>query len=86
MVKIALVFLQESGEYSKWDIRVYHSGIYVNDHNTGVVELIFEFFLEEKITFIRKLCCNLKFKSHYLEKNPSDLVPSSCMSYNIGLW
>ena len=42
MVKIALVFLHESGEYSKWDIRVYHSIIYVNDHNTGVVELMFE--------------------------------------------
>ena len=42
MLKIALVFLHEPGEYSKGDIRVYHSSIYVNDHNTGVVELIFE--------------------------------------------
>ena len=42
MLKIALVFLHESGEYSKGDIRVYHSNIYVNDHNTGDVELIFE--------------------------------------------
>ena len=42
MLKIALVFLNESGEYSKGDIRVYHSGIYVIDHNTEVVELVFE--------------------------------------------
>ena len=42
MLKMALVFLHESSEYSKKDIRVYHSSIYVNDHNTGVVELIFE--------------------------------------------
>ena len=42
MLKIAFVFLHESGEYSKGDIRVYHSSIYVTDHNTGVVELIFE--------------------------------------------
>ena len=42
MLKIALVFLHESGEYSMGDIQVYHSGIYVNDHNAGVVELIFE--------------------------------------------
>ena len=42
MLKIALVFLHESGEYSKGDFRVYHSGIYVNDHNTGVVKLISE--------------------------------------------
>ena len=44
MLKIALVFLHESSEYSKGDSRVYHSSIYVNDHNTGVVELIFEDF------------------------------------------
>ena len=44
MLKISLVFLDESGEYSKGDIRVYHSGFYVNDHNAGVVELIFEDF------------------------------------------
>ena len=42
MLKIALVFLHKSGEYSKGDIRVYHSGIYVNDYNNGVVDLIFE--------------------------------------------
>ena len=42
MLKIALVFLHESGEYSKVDIRVYHSGIFVNDHNARVVELLFE--------------------------------------------
>ena len=42
MLKLALVFIHESGEYSKGDTRVYHSGIYVNDNNTGVVELIFE--------------------------------------------
>ena len=42
MLKIASVFLHESGEYSKGDIRVYHFGIYVNDYNTGVVEPIFE--------------------------------------------
>ena len=42
MLKIALVFLHESGEYSNGDIRVYHSSIYVNDRNTGVVKLIFE--------------------------------------------
>ena len=83
MLKIALVFLHESGEYSKVDIRVYHSGIYANDHNAVVVELIFEDLFG---TFITKFCCNLKFKSHYLEEYPSDLVPSSCMSYNIGLW
>ena len=41
MLKIAC-FLQESGEFSKGNIRVYRSNIYVNDHNTGVVELIFE--------------------------------------------
>ena len=42
MLKIALVFLHESGENSKGDNRVYHSGIYVNGHNTVVVELIFD--------------------------------------------
>ena len=42
MLKIALFFLHESGEHSKGDIRVNHSSIYVNDHNTGVVEPIFE--------------------------------------------
>ena len=42
MRQIGLVFLHESGEYSKGDIRVYLSSIYVNEHNTGVVELIFE--------------------------------------------
>ena len=42
MLKKALVFLHESSEYSKEDIRVYQSSIYVNDHNTGVVELRFE--------------------------------------------
>ena len=44
MLKIALVFFHESGEYSKGDVRVYHSRIYVNDHSTGVVELKFEDF------------------------------------------
>ena len=42
MLKIALVFRHESGESSKGDIRVYYSGLYVNDHNTRVVEFIFE--------------------------------------------
>ena len=42
MLKIDLVFLRESGDYSKGDIRVYHSSIYVNDHNTGVEELLSE--------------------------------------------
>ena len=42
MLKIALVVHHESGEYSKGDVRVYHSGINVNDHNAGVVEPIFE--------------------------------------------
>ena len=42
MLKIALVFLHESGEYLKGDIRVYHFGIYVIDRHTGVVEHIFE--------------------------------------------
>ena len=42
MLKIALVFLHEYGEYSKGDFRGYHSSIYVNDHNTGLVALIFE--------------------------------------------
>ena len=54
MLKIALVFLHVSGEYSKGDVRVYHSSIYVNDHNTGVVELIFEdlFGSEDNIHYI----------------------------------
>ena len=42
MLKVALVFRRESVEFSKGDIRVYHSSIYFNDHNTGVVEHIFE--------------------------------------------
>ena len=42
MLNIALVFLHEPGDYSKGDIRVYHSSIYVKDNNTGVVEIILE--------------------------------------------
>ena len=86
MLKIALVFLHESSEYSNGDFRVYHSSIYANDHNTGVVEFIFEDLFGREDNIITKFCCNLKFKSHYLKKYQSDLVPSSCMSYNIGLW
>ena len=53
MLKIALVFLHESGEYSKGDIWVYDSGIYVNCQNAGVVELTFEdlFGREENIHY-----------------------------------
>ena len=54
MLKIALVFLHESSEYSKGNIRVYHSSIYVNDRNTGVVELIFDdyFGREDNILYL----------------------------------